>query len=99
MPNQNDIGNLEILLSEIAVDRKLIECFKRYELCVKDYEKPLVKSRIYTYLDTLLYPHVPKSKNDDLRLIHNCDFTNTTHWNLHHEYLQPLYNFLAAFFS
>jgi len=97
-PNANDSGCLENLLTEIVVDKKLIDCFKNYEACVKDYNKPLLKSRIYTYLDTLLHPYTPKSNSDDLRLIKNCDFANKQHWDLTSEYLKPLHDFLNPYF-
>ncbi len=96
-PNSRLNGNLESLLTEIAVDRKLIDCFVGYEVCVKDYNLSLEKSRIYSYLDSIL-PENDKIKKNDLRKEENRNYRNTDHWNLHHEYLQPLHDFLSPFF-
>ena len=96
-PHDDVNGNLENLLTEIAVERKLIECFLSYEDCVRDYNLPLGKARIYSYLDTLLPPDAKTSRND-LRKEENRDYLNTAHWNLHHGYLTPLHTFLRQFF-
>ena len=97
-PDQNMNGNIEKILTEIAVDRKLMNCFLSYEDCVKDYNLPLEKSRIYSYLDSIL-PEDCKTKKNDLRKEENRDYKNYKHWNLQHEYLQPFHDFLAPFFK
>ena len=96
-PNNNANGNLETLLTEIAIDRKLINCFLSYEQCVGGYNLPLDKSRIYSYLDTLL-PLDSKTTRNDLRKEENRNYRNSAHWNLHHEYLQPFHDFLSPLF-
>ena len=96
-PNNQEKGNREDLLTIIATDRKLIDCFTSYELCVKDYNLPLEKSRIFAYLDALL-PANMKKGNTDRRKDENRDYKITAHWNLHHVYLQPFHQFLSPLF-
>lgn len=96
-PNNNDNGELENLLAHIAKERKLIECFESYEKCIEGYERPVNKSKIFAYLDALL-PHNNKDNNKkDLIQEANRDYRNTDHWDLKHEYLNPLKEFLTKF--
>ena len=48
-PNNIENGNIENALAQIAVDRKLIECFEKYEICIEGYKKPVSKSKIFAY--------------------------------------------------
>ena len=96
-PNDKDNGELETLLAQIAVERKLIECFESYEKCIEGYEKPVNKSKIFAYLDALL-PHNNKDNNKkDLIQEANRNYRNTDHWKLDHDYLNPLKEFLSKF--
>lgn len=97
-PNNSSNGNLENLLTEIATDRKLIECFEGYETCIEGYQLPISKSKIYAYLDALLPAKNKKNNRKDLIEPENRNYRNLAHWNLHHEHLQPLHNFLLPFF-
>lgn len=96
-PNDALIGNLEDLLAEIAVDRKLIDCFLEYEKCVALYPIKLNHSRIYAYLDMLLLDDFKDAQGKDLRVEANRNYKNNNHWNLHHEFLAPLKEFLAQY--
>jgi hypothetical protein len=98
-PNHSANGNFETLLAEIAVDRKIMECFLEYEKCVTGHPKPLNDSRIYSYLDMVLYPTHKDENGKDLRKEEFRNYRNTEHWNLKHEYLNPLKNFLQTFFT
>jgi hypothetical protein len=98
-PNHTSNGNLETLLTEIAVDRKIMECFLEYEKCVHGHPKPLNDSRIYSYLDMLLYPTAKDEKGKDLRKEEFRNYRNTDHWNLKHDFLSHLKNFLHPFFT
>ncbi len=98
-PNNISTGNIENLLTEIASERVLIDCFSKYEECVKDYNLPLDKSRIYSYLDALLPKEDKIAKKNDLRVESFRNFRKPEHWNLYHEYLQPFHDFLAPFFT
>lgn len=97
-PNNNNSGSLESILCEIAIKRKIIQCFEEYETCIDGYQTPVIKSKIFAYLDALL-PSAHK-KNDKIDLIQekNRNYRNTNHWNLHHEFLTPLKEFLTPFF-
>ena len=97
-PNNSSNGNIEDLLSNIAVDRKLMDCFLEYEKCVKAYPKKLNDSRIYSYLDMLLIENYKDGKGRDLRREEFRNYKNEEHWNLQHEFLQPLKEFLTPFF-
>ncbi len=97
-PNNASVGNLEDLLAEIAVDRKLIDCFLEYEKCVALYPKKLNHSRIYAYLDMLLLNDFKDNQGKDLRREEFRNYKNEEHWNLQHEFLQPLKEFLNPFF-
>ncbi len=98
-PDNKLAGNLEELLTVVAEERKLIECFLSYEECAKDYNVSLSKARIYAYLDTLLPAGDKIHRKNDLRVEENRNYRNPAHWNLHHEYLQPLHDFLSPFFT
>jgi len=97
-PNNNNAGNLEILLTEIAVERKLMQCFEAYEACITGYESPVIKSKVFAYLDALLPTKNKKNNKQDLIQEANRNYQNPAHWNLHHQYLQPFHDFLSPFF-
>jgi hypothetical protein len=97
-PDNHNVGNLEDLLAEIAVNRKIMDCFLEFEKCVNEYPKPLNDSRIYAYLDMLLFPDKYKNtRNEDLRHDEFRDYTNVAHWDLGHPYLNPLREFFQQF--
>jgi hypothetical protein len=98
-PNNQSPGNLETMLAEIAVDKKLMDCFLEYERCVQAYPKKLNDSRIYSYLDMLLVGNHKDTKGKDMRQEAFRNYRNKDHWNLDHEYLQPLKIFLTPFFN
>jgi hypothetical protein len=96
-PDNSSNGNRESLLSEIAVDRKIMDCFLEYEKCVTGHPKPLNDARIYSYMDMLLYPTPKDEKGNDLRKEEFCNYRNHAHWNLNHTNLEPLKKFLTPF--
>jgi hypothetical protein len=98
-PNNTTDGNLEDILSEIAVHKELMNCFLDYEKCVKAYPKKLNHSRIYSYLDMLLLNNSKDEHGKDLRLEADRNYRNTNHWDLHHVFLKPLKVFLTPFFE
>jgi hypothetical protein len=95
MPNNNDIGNLETLLENIATPSNwfVLECFEDYLTCLKKSNKQLnypgSKTKIYAYLDLLNQETKP----------HLVNYLNQGLWNLDSEYLGPLYNFLKPYFE
>jgi hypothetical protein len=98
-PNNNGVRNLETLLAEIAIERQVIQCFEQYENCIQNYNLPVLKSKIYAYLDALIPENEKANYKTDPRRDELRDYTNNAHWNLEHEYLQPLRNFLSPFFQ
>jgi hypothetical protein len=97
-PNHSQAGNLENLLCEIATERKLMQCFEAYESCIKGYETPVIKSKVFAYLDALLPAINKKNNQHDLIQEPNRNYRNPAHWDLYHQYLQPLHRFLSPFF-
>jgi hypothetical protein len=97
-PNNSANGNIEDMLAEIAVDKKLMTCFQDYEKCVKAYPKKLNDSRIYSYLDMLLINNYEDEKRKDLRKEEFRNYRNASHWKLDNEFLNPLKKFLTPFF-
>jgi hypothetical protein len=98
-PNNSHQGSLETALCEIAIERKIIKCFNDYETCINGYESPVVKSKVFAYLDALLPAGRKKGDLKDMIQEKNRNYRNTSHWNLHGEYLKPLKEFLSPFFS
>lgn len=96
-PNNLENGNIENALAEIAVDKKLIECFEKYETCIEGYQKPVSKSKIFAYLDALLETKNKKGDKKDLYKAENINYRNKQHWKLDHQYLNTLHTFLSPF--
>jgi len=94
-PNNGSPGALETMLTEIVVDRKIITCFEAYESCIKGYQAPVTKSKVFAYLDALLPEKNKKNDKNDLIQDKNRNFRNTDQWNLNHEFLNTLKEFLA----
>ncbi|HTE12396.1 MAG TPA: DUF3226 domain-containing protein [Chitinophagaceae bacterium] len=94
-PNHANNGNIETLLAEIAVNKELMECFHSYEKCIEGYEKPVSKSKIFAYLDALLPQKNKKNNKEDLIQDANRNYKNKEHWDLNHNYLNPLKDFLS----
>ncbi len=97
-PNHQQPGNLEDLLTDIAVRRDLMACFFEYEKCVAQYRKKLGHARIYAYLDMLLSDR-PKQEREKLLKAEHRDYTIEQHWNLHHHALQSFKTFLSSLLS
>lgn len=97
-PNNNSNGSLESILCETAIERKIIQCFEEYETCIAGHQAPVIKSKIFAYLDALLPSGKKKNDKNDLIQEKNRNYRNATHWNLHHEFLNPLKEFLIPFF-
>ncbi len=105
MPNNEDTGALEDLLEHIINpnNKPIFDCWEHYEQELVQREipgrtpppltTPAKKTKIYGYLEALLGP-----SDDDKELIkeRNREYTNTMHWNLDAEYLEPLKSFLLS---
>jgi hypothetical protein len=96
-PNNSAAGSLETLLCNIAFEKKLLDCFAKYETCIEGYETLVLKSKIFAYLDALLPANQKKNDKKDLIQEKNRDYTNTNHWDLNHPYLESLKTFLTPF--
>lgn len=91
LPDDSRIGELETLLSDIAVKRDIIECFDQYKKCISQYNPTDEKDKIFAYLDALL----PKKEKKHLIKEENRNYRNKDHWDLHHKSLTPLLAFLS----
>lgn len=98
-PNDAHNGALENILCEIATKKDILACFDKYEECIKGHETPIIKSKVFAYLDALLPSKNKNNNNHDLIQGKNRNYQNTDHWNLHHEFLNPLKEFLRPFFE
>lgn len=99
-PNNASAGNLETILCEIAVEKQILTCFDAYESCISPaYKTPITKAKIFAYLDALLPDKHTRGGGSDLLQPQNRNYRNTAHWDLHHQYLQPLRVFLSPFFN
>jgi len=104
LPNDKDAGALENLLENIINpnNRPIFDCWEEYEKKLVKLDipgrtpppltTPAKKTKIYGYLEALLGP-----TKDEKELIkeRNREYSNTMHWNLDAEYLEPLKGFLT----
>ncbi|RDU66503.1 hypothetical protein CQA53_03395 [Helicobacter didelphidarum] len=89
-PNNQDSGNLEILLENMAKEKCILECFTKYEECLRKLQKdnsnlklPAKKSKVYAYFHSFGF------KNGNKNFEINNDILN-----LDSDYLIPLKEFL-----
>ena len=59
---------------------------------------PVIKSKVFAYLDALLPSKNKKNDKYDLIQEKNRNYRNIQHWDLQYEYLNPLKEFLTPFF-
>jgi len=91
-PNNNESGDLEILLLKLTVDKHqgIFECFKPFNDCLlgKDssYNVPDLKTQVFSYLS---FQNL-ESKEE------KRDYLNDS-WNLNNEYAKPLLDFLKKY--
>ena len=91
-PNNADTGDFEILLEQIinVNHDRIIDCFERYSACLAEegesnYQIPERKSKIYSYLMAMGVEPKPKER----------DYGDSECWNLDHDSLTPLREFLT----
>ncbi|MDR0895201.1 MAG: hypothetical protein LBN06_07890 [Prevotellaceae bacterium] len=103
-PNNCDDGTLEDLLENIVCDDNLpiFNCWSSFETCLKEKASskigkeltiPAKKSKIYLYLETL--SGKTKEERNKIKDPYR-DYRNSALWNLNHEYLASLKNFLTT---
>lgn len=90
LPNNNESGDLETLLKNIATKPHIFECFKQYTKCIGSLRKddsniklPEKKSIIFAYLECFGLGKISKDSLDDKIFDMNGD------------YLKPLKDFLS----
>lgn len=99
-PNNNNGGNLENLLLSIINPKHqdIIDCLESYARCLGDqkkgYKTPPLKTKVFAYLDVQLSPKQEKFAKEEKR-----NYKNREHWNLDHEALEPLKEFLKTVFT
>ena len=104
-PNNKSSGELEDLLENIINlnNKEIFECWDNYERELKSIDipgrtptpltTPAKKTKIYGYLEALLSE---SSKDKEKIKERNRDYTNSLHWNLNADYLEPLKTFLLS---
>ena len=92
IPNNQDIGNLEILLEKIAKEKCILKCFDAYEKCIKEVQSvnsaiklPAKKSKVFAYLSSFGF----KNGNNNFHL-------DESMLDLQSPYLENLKNFLIG---
>lgn len=98
-PDNNSTGNIEILLCKIAIHQKIIDCFDSYEKCIDGFESPVIKSKVFAYLDALLPSSQKKGDSKDLIQEKNRNYRNPNHWDLAHDSLTPFKIFIQSFIT
>lgn len=104
-PNNKSSGELEDLLENIINlnNKEIFECWDNYERELMSIDipgrtpppltTPAKKTKIYGYLEALLSG---SSKDKEKIKERNRDYTNSLHWNLNADYLEPLKTFLLS---
>ncbi len=108
-PNNQDDGDLEVLLENIInpLNKGIFECWEIYQNCLQNkpnlhkgaegkYTIPARKSKIYTYLETLLED---TAKEKELAKDPKRDFRNREHWQLadiNNAYIKTLKQFFDS---
>lgn len=104
-PNNQGNGMLETLLLSIVNEdhQRVLDCFESYEECLSQYnenegtqyELPIIKSKVFAYLDVF-----PKSnRQKDLLKDGNLLFDQPSIWNFNHDTLLPLREFLSNYIT
>ena len=96
-PNNSESGDIEDLLLNIYNSKyqDIFDCLQSYENCLKQnktYKIPIKKGKIYGFLDAVLSEKEEDNAKDKKR-----DFLKYDHWDLDHEYLNPLKQFLLKY--
>lgn len=96
-PDNKGNGNLETLLEQLINPKheSIFKCFKAYQDCLKasnqNYRVPALKTKIYSYVDTL----VPLNQEELAKEL-NRNYLNTEHWHIENNpAIEPLRQFLV----
>ncbi len=105
-PSNDNDGDLETLLEGIIneVNKPIFDCWEALEGCLnrkgeemgKAFNIPAKKAKIHTYC-TILLPDSNSGREKAKEA--KRDYKNSDHWDLNHDSLKPLKDFLAQYFS
>lgn len=102
-PNNEEVGDLEIILENIQVDKNIANCWSKFETCINEsgagYTIPAKKSKIHTYLE-VLNPNTSQGKNNCKE--RNRNYKNDAIWTLNdvtNPYILKLKNFLDQYLN
>lgn len=88
LPNHQDSGNLETLLIQILKSNhsEFFDCFDDLDKCLapKPYDSPNNKALVFALLESVGLEGKCEKRN----------YSDQNHWDLDHEYLKPLKDFL-----
>lgn len=92
-PNNNDNGNLEILVEKIANHKEILHCFEQYTNCIESAKNnnnnillPAKKSKVFAYMSSFGFKNGVEVK----------DFNLNDYVNFEDSYLKPLKKFLLS---
>lgn len=96
-PDNQHRGDLEVLLCQLVPEDKkvILNCHDGFVTCLENHQHlslqlPLLKSKVFAYLDALL----PKKKKNRAKEAER-DYRNAAHWDLDAPALEPLRAFLT----
>ncbi len=96
-PNNHDDGDVETLLEQIArrdLHQQFFDCFRDYETCLgNNYNTPDRKGKLFTYMSA--QKSLSKTQRDRLGQ-GEWQFADARYWNLDHEAVKPLKDFLTT---
>ena len=102
-PNNEEVGDLEIILENIQVDKNIANCWSKFETCINEsgngYTIPAKKSKIHTYLE-VLNPNTNQGKNNCKE--RNRNYKDNAIWTLSdltNPYILKLKNFLDQYLN
>ncbi|MBC7425924.1 MAG: hypothetical protein H7321_05255 [Bacteroidia bacterium] len=97
MPDNSNNGNLESIYEAIAKNTSFWTCFETYNNCIEslNYKRTLPKSKVYAYIEAL------RDNENSKDLFNKTNFPKliNQHFDLNHEYLKPLKDFVNSHIS
>lgn len=102
-PNNEDLGDLEILLLSTIEDNNIVKCFEPYKKCLQEnntiYEKALNKGQVYAYTMYSQSGENLHRPQDSFMHKNNKKYTDTGLWDFKKDEFKPLIDFVSKIFQ